>query len=296
MYCLFLIFVLPSLICAEQAQPYVGGYFNNSFTTTNKVIASISYQSTNPQLIGTNTWLGGVISVAGATGTGNTQTGCIFQNGVALYNNGSTTGNINWAPQWWKIDGTYQIGQSNNIASVSYPAFYERMEVSGSNIIYKLYAYPNLSALQYDAPVIYSWSSSAFSSTTFLVGTSTVYINQIPVTFKHFQFGVESPNVVNNTNWRALISKVGYYATGGWKFQPAETCLGNGALITYVINGQTLYYTKVGSLDYTGANIDTSSTYNDSVDWEWSGTTITPDTYLWYGSGSVSDSVSKPYN
>ncbi|MGC8979761.1 hypothetical protein [Caldisericum sp.] len=53
---------------------------------------------------------------------------------------------------------------------------------------------------------------------------------------------------------------------------------------------------KVGSLDYTGANIDTSSTYNDSVDWEWSGTTITPDTYLWYGSGSVSDSVSRPYN
>jgi hypothetical protein len=285
-YCLVLLFVVPSFAYASQA--YVGGYFTNGYTLpANKVIAAVSFPNTNSSVIQSNNFLSGVLSVAGGSSS-NTPTGYVFQSLVALYNNGGVV----WAPQVWALNnsGPLFINQMN-VGSNTYVGFYGRMDVSGSNIVYKLYVYSDFSSIEHDAPLIYTCSSSSYTSSTFLVGSPTVYINGVPFTMKYFQIGVESPTPIQQSSWRVLITKAGYY-NGGWTFLPAKSCLGSNSYISY--NSSSILL--VGGSDYSGANIDTSNTYNDSVMWKWSGSTISSDVSIWTGGGYVSDTVSKPYN
>ncbi len=106
--------------------------------------------------------------------------------------------------------------------------------------------------------------------------------------FKHLQFGVESPSTIT-TSWELLNSRPCYFDGIGWSYKAGNVTWGTTSCITWI--NDTPYL--VGGQTYTGVN--NSYSYNDTVCWKYTGTTISDNAQLWSGSGSVSNIVSRPY-
>ncbi|MBC7194653.1 MAG: hypothetical protein H5U37_03260 [Caldisericia bacterium] len=275
----FIIFIL-SLIpfTVVRAGVYMGGYLNRSISNYAKVLVVINYQNTLPTQIPSGNYLGGVLSVAGSNNL--SPTGWIFQNPVALYNNGK----INWYPQAWYGNELRYGTTFPEIGLYNYPAFYERIQITSSNITYKLYVYYNFQSIEHDSPIIYTWSHSKQNNNSLLVGKQ-IYNGR---TYKHLQFGVESPSIIT-TSWELLNDNPCYFDGIGWRYDEGRVCYGTSSYITWI--GNTPY--TVGGQTYTGVNIFYS--YDDCVCWKRTGTTIGDDSQLWSKSEVVSDIVNKPY-
>jgi len=277
-----ILFFIPSQVTADQ--PYMGGYLRGSVATTNKVLLAVNFVGTDPSQFPSDKWLMGVPSVAG--GNGLSVTGWVHQSLVALYNDND----VIWAPQAWSIhEIQYPEDQpewiySKWIGRGDHVAFYLRMDISSGNIVYKAYVYQGFLQLERDAPRIYTWSHST-DDDNFLVGRRWRNWKY----FKHFQFGVESNEEISETAWKVLNDNPCYYDGTNWRYLPGYSARGANAWITWGSGREW----AVGGLTYSGVNKEYSG--NDIVAWKRTGTTIGNDKKLWGGSGTVSDTVSKPY-
>lgn len=108
--------------------------------------------------------------------------------------------------------------------------------------------------------------------------------------YLHFQFGVESNKQISETAWKELNNHASYYDGASWRYLPGITAWGAFSWITWKDGVGVM---RVCGSTYVGVNKEYSS--NDMVCWKQTGTTIGHETYLWVGSGTVSDTVSKPY-
>jgi hypothetical protein len=79
---------------AFASQPYMGAYFDQSYSTTTRAIFDCNFVGVSGSQL-REQLAGGVLSVAG--GSGSTPTGYIYQNGFALHSNN----NVEWAPQYY---------------------------------------------------------------------------------------------------------------------------------------------------------------------------------------------------
>jgi len=256
----------------------MGGYLNRSVSNYTKVLVLINYQNTQPSQIPSGNYLGGVLSVAGSNNL--SPTGWIFQNPIALFNNGK----INWYPQAWYGSQMRYGTTFPEIGLYNYPAFYERIQINSSNITYKLYVYYNFQSIEHDSPIIYTWSHSKENNNSFLVGKQV----HNGITYKHLQFGAESPSIIT-TSWELLNARSCYFDGIGWRYDEGKVCYGTTSYITWIGN---IPYT-IGGQTYTGVNI--SYSYNDCVCWKRTGTTISDNSQLWSGNGIVNDIVNRPY-
>jgi hypothetical protein len=261
---------------------YMGGYFNyNLRFTTTKTLVSINYQNTQPsQIPSGNNYLTGVLSVAGADDN-STPTGWILQNCVGLFNDGE----VDWAPQEW-YQGQEVDYRQIPVGYYNYPAFYVRIDTTATKLQYKIYTYTSAFDIEHDNPRYNIWETNLPNNTKkLLVGTQT----HNGIMFKHLQFGVESPSTIT-TSWELLNSKPCYFnSVGGWSYLACNATYGPTSYITWIGS----YPYVVGGQTYTGVN--TSYSYNDTVCWKHTGSTISDNAQLWSGSGSVSDQVSRPY-
>lgn len=283
LYMLILIFVfLLFPIKINLSNPYMAGYFNyssNPVLNTTKALVVINYQNTQPNQIPSGNFLGGVLSVAGANENG-VPTGWIFQNGVGIYSNSTAV----WAPQGW-YGGQLRHNTNVNVGYYNYPAYYVRMDTTTTKIQYKIYIYSSYFDLEHDYPQYYMWERDLLNNTKkFLVGKQ---LNN-GIYYKHLQFGVESPSTITNS-WELLNNKPCYFDGIGWSYRNGNVTWGTTSYITWI---NTTPY-MIGGQTYNGVNI--SYSYNDTVCWRYTGTTISDNAQLWSGSGTVSDVVSRPY-
>jgi hypothetical protein len=278
------------------SQPYVGGFFKSSTTymTSSKVLVDLEFWSTGQAtLFPSGDWLSGVESVAGSNGNLDPN-GWVYQIGTAQYQNDS----VNWQPQawpWpaWGINTWYGIFQ--NVGDGSYVSFYERMDVVNSTTVeYRLFAYSTLNNFIYDEPIIYTQYESGQSISNFAVG----WYYYDGYNFDPFQFGVESPQAINTTDWQTIDYRASYYnsSTQSWVYDPAYVLLG-GVYVDCIsdASGYPSGYSpmRVGGITYTGVNLTGQST--DYVTWGYTGATVLDGTQIWSSSGTVSDWVKRPY-
>lgn len=261
------------------AGPYMGGYLKCSVVTPNNVLVSINYQTTQPGQIPSGKWLGGVASVAGASGSA--PSGWTYQNVVALFNDNF----VYWAPQAWYGDSQQWYHNEVYVGLGDYVAFYERMDIRSGTVYYRLYVYRDDWDWDADEPVLYTWDHSSEESSNFLVGGRSYG----GVYFKHFQFGVESNYAITETDWEVLNDQPSYYDGTDWRYTEGRVCWHDSSAITWI--GTEGY--GIGDANYSG--VDTKYTSNDRVCWEYTGQTIGDDSQLWSGSGTVYDDVDTPY-
>jgi len=272
---------VPVVLSANQY--YMGAYFDGTADTTNIVIFNCNYQDTDPNDIPAGGNLIGVLSVNGGDDT--TPGKYNYQNPFFLYQNGS----VFFIPQYWKID-VMQNHTQCYAGDHDYIYFYGRtnFKTATNKIEYKAYIYPNEWSVDHDTPVIKTWSHSApAEDDNFIVGDQE-YQNQH---FYSCQVGVEAKLFIGEAV-KLRCSQFGYKDGANWKYMPARSRQGYTSFITY--NGT--HYGTVGGITYLGMNIDSSSTSNDIVTWEWNGTTLGNDVSLWSGSGNVVKNVDVPFN
>jgi hypothetical protein len=274
------------LVAAQH--PYVGGYFQSSVMTTNKVHMGITLSMNDPSQIPTPYgWLDGITCVAGGSGT--TQTGYVYQNPVKILNNGSAI----WWPQKWYL-GNPLWDKAKTVGAYNWVAFHVRTDIASGTVTFKCYAYwrPEQYGMS-DAPVIYTETVST-SDSNFLLGRVNHYDtnpNRPPgwhwVNF--FQFGVESS--VPLTNWDIIDKKPCYFSAGSWHYLP--TYVNQGTDSDIVWDPSSGAHIGIGLMAYAGAN--KGFVADDFVEWKYTGTTIQTGTQLWGGSGTVTDVVRFPY-
>jgi len=260
------------------AGPYMGGYLKRGVVTSNNVLLSVNYQTTQPGQIPSGKWLAGVASVAGASGS--TPTGWTYQNAVFLYH----SDDVKWGPQAW-YGNSWQWYYNLYVGSIDYIAFYERMDIHSGRVYYRVYVYRDFRAWDADEPVLYTWDHPSGGSSNFLVGSrsySGVY-------YKHFQFGVESNYAITETDWEVLTDQPSYYDGTDWRYTEGRVCWHDSSAITWIGTQPC----RIGNANYSGVN--TKYTSNDRVCWEYTGQTIGDDHRLWSGSGIASHAVDSPY-
>jgi hypothetical protein len=240
-------------------------------------------------------YLSGLTSVAAGTSTGY-PTGRIYQNPIGLY----ADDKVYWRPQTWFGTQMEFYREQLYVGRSDYPFWYERTEISGDtapyDVIYRLYEYSHPVFVEYDIPIIRHWSHET-NDPSLLVGKSFFTpTSELPYVYvKHFQFGVESNNRITTDDWEMIQDKASYYDGANWRYNSGRVCWGDyqsptGSWITWL--GGTAYC--IGGATYDG--VGKIGTYTDRVRWNYLGTTIPNDSYLWYGSGIViDDDVQKPY-
>jgi len=147
----------------DADQPYMGGYLKRSVVTSNMVLVDVNYQETKASQIPDGKSLGGIASVAG--GDGFTPSGWIYQNGVSLLHNND----VIWAPQAWEGDDEPEEYHQEWAGEADYVAFYERMDIGSSRVVYTLYAYSDFWHWDHDYPETHTWNHST-ADNNFLVG------------------------------------------------------------------------------------------------------------------------------
>lgn len=228
-------------------------------------------------------WLAAVLSVAGRY-SGTMPSGWVYQNGASLYKNNSAK----WAPQTWLASYggigrvPLTVGTGNSIA------FYGRIDYVNNNILYRLYVYNSWFQWDNDIPSVYTWQHSA-PDNGFLVGTQQVTDGQNTYLVRHFQFGVESNQVITGLDWRVTTADTFYYYNNQWRYLPGYSLRGDTSYITW-IEGDGLFH--VGDIPYPGVNKYLTSSY--TVTWRWTGTTIGDNVLLWSDEGTISNSR-KPF-
>ena len=279
---IFLSYALPHLV-AER--PYIGAYLSGDVSITEKILFECNYYGTNPVQIPSGKWLYTVSSVAGANGV-STLSGYIYQNGFSLWPNSS----VGWHPQTWlagQEDPSYR--EDEVVGNNDYLAFYGSIEIDiGANeITHRAYVYDNDWSIEHDAPIFHYFTHIIPSSNdrNLLVGKQTLD----SVIFKHFQVGIESNSLINETSWRVMERRISFHNGTSWEFLPGYVCHHDSSAITY--RDSSVY--GLGEINYDGTNIHSSS--DDSVTWKYTGNTIDDNYQLWTGSGTPDMVVYKPF-
>jgi hypothetical protein len=138
------------------------------------------------------------------------------------------------------------------------------------------YIYSSNFDVQNNLPTTYSVWSHNTGDAGIYYGTTTSGGKLL----KDFQFGVESASNITSSNWYVFQGTMEYYASSAWGYQSADTTNGYAA---FQLLGSSV--APIGGTILSGVNF--VSYASDSVSsWYYTGTTVTPGTTIWSGTGS----------
>jgi hypothetical protein len=250
--------------------PYMGVFFNRGGISTDSVICDVGFPSTNGNNFDSGNWIAGVLSVKGWD-SGYTS-GYVFQNGFALNDDDE----VWWAPQFWNSTGGYMVGSNIEIGDSDYEFFFARMDVDNDNdrIKYRYYSYEDSYDVEHDICVTVTRYKTNADETNFKAGC-VWYGSEITT---YLEAGVEANENITETTWYVRNGHFGYYSSG-WKYKRGDAIRGAD---TYV-GGDTM-------------NADEYSSGAACVTWKKDSTPPATGYDLWTSEGTITQTVSTPFN
>jgi hypothetical protein len=275
-------------ILSVSANNYTGYFFDASYNSATKAILGFNFSGSSPGTIPANRYIGPVLTLPGAWGV-NGPSSYMYQNFHVIWTNGS----VMWQPQIQQgnVNPPPYFPSTIRVGAYTDYYFFEKIEVSGSNVIFKSYEYPTVARWDSDTPNIRTYTTTLRGTDTdFLRGRdNNRLVGGVIWNFRYLQAGVETNGVTRTSTWRIHTGYMSYKSGTTWYYQTMTRTVGPLAVTTIYNNWP--YCVGGEYLDATMSSISPTS-----ITWDSSANQYTTEAQIWATGGTITPPVATPFS